>query len=203
MRYFDNQYLAQYLEQGRDLMVFVDSEYLAIADLSDLDDPIQGVGYDSSGRPHKFNYKDIEVIKSGPYYVDQQTLTQQLDNYEQPDKTPQPPEPKSGGKGKSGPDKPPTDEEPPPGLDESRFARKSQSLSDRVDYWSMIKPATTSPHELTSAIATVKAGEYQGLSGIITEASDVHATIRATNSGDGWVWGSVIAVPLTKITIRS
>lgn len=201
MRYFDNHYLAQYLQQGRELMVFVDSEYLEVSDLSDLEDPVEGVGYDSSGRMNKFNYKDIEVVKSGPYYVDLTTLTNQLDNYENPEaaSTVKPDakasKPSSDAPAEDAPedDAPPADEEDP--LAEHKFMRRSHSLDEKVDYWSLINKKKEISM-ITNSLVKVKEGPYKGLVGLITEAG-ANTIVRATNQGEDWTWGTTVIVPDT------
>lgn len=65
MYYFDSEYLGQYLDQGVDLKVFVDKEYITIADRSDLESETYGVGYDLNGKPHTFDYREVELIKAG------------------------------------------------------------------------------------------------------------------------------------------
>lgn len=203
MRYFDNHYLAQYLQQNRDLMVFVDSQYLTISDLSDLEDPVEGIGYDSQGRMNRFNYKNIEVVKSGPYYVDLKGLTNQLDNYEDPQaaSSAEPESPDKGGKKGS---KEPSKEEPPADdaedpLAESTFDRRSFSLSEKKSYWDMIKGSPNESKE-SAGLCEVRQGPFKGLKGFAISHSPVHATIRATNQGEGWTWGSTITLLIEQVS---
>lgn len=207
MRYFDNQYLAQYLQQGRELMVFVDSEYLEVVDVSDLADPVEGVGYDASGRMNTFNYKDIEVIKSGPYYVDLATLTNQLDNYENPEAASAAKPPVKGEKPAAdtpekdaAPEDTPTPDEEDP-LAEHKFMRRSHSLNEKVDYWSMINKKKEISM-VTNSLTKIKEGPYQGLVGLIVESQGGNSTVRATNKGSDWTWGETVIVPDSQLEAR-
>lgn len=202
MRYFDNQYLAQYLQQQRELMVFVDNDYLEVSDLADLEDPIHGVGYTPEGKSRNFNYKDIQIVKSGPFYLDLPTLNKEMDNIENPD-------PASGQDSEKKPAKPKTDKpekpkeddsaamdalpKPDEKLKESKFDRRSHSIDEKVDYWPTIKPKREISM-VTNSLARITRGEYKGMVGIITESSEIHKVIRATNKGDNWTWGSTVEV---------
>lgn len=203
MRYFDNQYLAQYLDQGRELMVFVNGDFLELSSLGDLQDPITGVGYDSEGGMHKFNYKDIEKIKSGAFYLDMAGLTKQLDTYEDPEAAAQEPEaPK--GKAAAKPEEPevdaaskPDDEE---ALKETKFSRRSHSIEEKVDYWPTIRPKKEISL-VTNSLVKVTKGDYAGMIGMITESSELHKVIRATNKGTDWTWGSTVVVAPDDVTM--
>ena len=70
MYYFDNKYLQQYVDagsklSGSNLKVYVNQEWYNITSLSDLQDPIDGIGYDEYGGDHRFDYKSIESIQIG------------------------------------------------------------------------------------------------------------------------------------------
>lgn len=65
MYYFDNKTLQQYIDQGVDLKVSVGNDWFTVADLSDLQDPVEGIGYDHWGSSHYFDYRDIVQIKNG------------------------------------------------------------------------------------------------------------------------------------------
>jgi len=65
MKYFDNKFLKQYLDSGQELKVYVDSDWYSISDMSDLNDPVDGIGYDEYGKSHYFSYRNIEQIKIG------------------------------------------------------------------------------------------------------------------------------------------
>lgn len=213
MRYFDNQYLAQYLQQQRSLMVFVDNDYLEVSDLADLEDPINGVGYTPEGTSRNFNYKDIQVVKSGPYYLDLSTLNKEMDNIENPDaasgqdseKKPSKPKADKPDKatGPSAADDTAIDSLPKPDekLKESKFDRKSHSIDEKVDYWPTIKPKREISM-VTNSLAKITRGEYKGMVGIITESSEIHKVIRATNKGDNWTWGSTVEVVPDDISIN-
>lgn len=65
MKYFDNKFLKQYLDSGQELNVYVDSDWYDISDMSDLSDPVDGIGYDEYGKAHYFSYRNIEQIRCG------------------------------------------------------------------------------------------------------------------------------------------
>jgi len=65
MIYFDPDYLSQYLSMDVKLKVYVDGKYLSIADMSDIEDSTEGVGYRVDGSPATFDYRSIEHIKVG------------------------------------------------------------------------------------------------------------------------------------------
>jgi len=69
MYYFDNRTLQQYLDSGQEVGIFVNSEYLTIADMSDISNPKRGVGYDEFGEANYFSYPAIEKIKVGNGYL--------------------------------------------------------------------------------------------------------------------------------------
>jgi hypothetical protein len=62
MYYFDNEFLVKYLNSGIDLKVYVNSEYLDVADAYDVADPKVGYGYTVYGEPRKFDYRAIDQI---------------------------------------------------------------------------------------------------------------------------------------------
>ena len=78
MYYFDNKYLAQYLDQRVKLSVYVDYEWLDVADKTDVTDKLQGVGYDAYGDASEFDYRDIEQIRAGKTVVTLDMLQQQM-----------------------------------------------------------------------------------------------------------------------------
>jgi hypothetical protein len=62
MYYFDSDFLVKYLNSGIDLKVYVNSEYLDIADAYDVADSEVGYGYTVYGEPRKFDYRAIDQI---------------------------------------------------------------------------------------------------------------------------------------------
>lgn len=84
MYYFDNEYLKQYLQTGQDISVLVNKEYLALADISDVESSDQGVGYNTYGKSQTFNYKDVEAVKVGSNILTVQQLNQKF-NPTEPD----------------------------------------------------------------------------------------------------------------------
>lgn len=77
MYYFDNKYLAQYLDQRVKLSVYVDQDWLTLADKRDVSNPAKGVGYDVYGNAAQFDYRDIEQIRAGKTLVTVDMLQQQ------------------------------------------------------------------------------------------------------------------------------
>lgn len=86
MYYFDNEYLRQYLQTGQTVSVMVNKEYLVVADEADVESPEEGIGYNTYGKPQRFNYKAVEAIKIGSniYTLDQ--LNQKMDPKAEPEK---------------------------------------------------------------------------------------------------------------------
>lgn len=76
MVYFDQNYLKQYLSQGKPLKVYVNGEYYDIADATDLESSAYGLGYNNNGKPTTFAYTDIQQIKSGEHILTLDQLQQ-------------------------------------------------------------------------------------------------------------------------------
>lgn len=92
MFYFDNEYLGQYLDLKKKVTVNVDGEVLTIPSKSDIKDPQQGTGYDESGNPSIFDYRDIESIYVGAEEITIDMLQGEGEPEKQPSKSK--PEPK-------------------------------------------------------------------------------------------------------------
>lgn len=106
MYYFDNITLQQYLDTKSKLYVYVDREWYQIADISDLQDEVDGIGYDVHGQEHRFDYRAVEQIKVGNKIFTLDQLNAQFGN-KSPDKQEKPKsEPSSE-------EEPAIDEEPP------------------------------------------------------------------------------------------
>ena len=86
MYYFDKTTLQQYLDLKRDLQVYVDRDWYSISDMSDLQDNIDGIGYDDNGQSHYFDYRDVEQIKSGNTVFTLDQLNAQFGNPQQEEK---------------------------------------------------------------------------------------------------------------------
>ena len=100
--YFDNEYLKQYLESNQGLEVFVNKEFLTIADASDIENPRKGVGYNVDGKAQYFNYPAIESIKIDGITFTKEQLNQELNPEEAPPAKPS--KDKGEDKSKSGDD---------------------------------------------------------------------------------------------------
>lgn len=105
MYYFDNNFLKQYVDQGVQPKVFVNQEWYQIADMSDLEDNIDGIGYDVYGGDHRFSYRDIQQIKVGEQRIDLEML-QKLKQGKPPEKEDKP------SKNEEPPEEEPETEEP-------------------------------------------------------------------------------------------
>lgn len=64
MLYFDKSYLKDYIKSGLKLKVYVNGDYLTIADSDDLKNAT-GEGMSSNGEMKTFNYKDVDHVKVG------------------------------------------------------------------------------------------------------------------------------------------
>lgn len=72
--YFDNGLLAQYLQTGSRVQVFVMGGYYDINSVSDLQNPVKFVAYDVNGSPSEFKYMEIEHLLINGQVVDMDTL---------------------------------------------------------------------------------------------------------------------------------
>jgi len=102
--YFDNEYLKQYLESNQGLEVFVNKEFLTIADASDIENPRKGVGYNVDGKAQYFNYPAIESIKIDGITFTKEQLNQELNPEEAPPAEPSKDKGEDKSKSKSGDD---------------------------------------------------------------------------------------------------
>lgn len=83
MKYFNNNFLIKLLREYEHIDVYVNQEYLTVHDPQDIVDNDTGIGYNSYGKPVKFNYKDIELIKVGSTTLD----IENLNSEEKPEKS--------------------------------------------------------------------------------------------------------------------
>ena len=94
MYYFDNKFLAGYIDQQSDLSVYVNDDWYQIADMKDISDPIEGVGYNEYGEGFTVDYKNIDQIKVGNRYFTLDQLQAQYTGKDQEDdskkKSPEP-----------------------------------------------------------------------------------------------------------------
>jgi hypothetical protein len=61
-KYFDNTIIIQYAAAGAPLKVYVNSEYLTITGVDDIENPIYGFGMRVDGSMQPFNYADVEHL---------------------------------------------------------------------------------------------------------------------------------------------
>lgn len=104
MYYFDNNLLKQYLDQKRTLKAYDGSNWYEIADQSDLSDMITCVGYDTYGKDHRFDYRDITQVQVGEQLYTLEMLQSFMAGKPAEEKP----------KGKSSESEPSADEEEPP-----------------------------------------------------------------------------------------
>ena len=83
MYYFDNEYLKQYLKSGSTLKVFVNKEFLSIADESDLENSTIGIGYNINGKAQKFHYPAILSVVVDDITFTKEQLNQKLNPEEE------------------------------------------------------------------------------------------------------------------------
>lgn len=120
MKYFDRDYLKQYIDQGVKLRVFANYDWYQVTDASDLASTSTLVGYDDTYDATEIDYRDIEEIKVGNkhYTIDQ---LNGVGSEDAPDKETTP---KPGGEDT---EEPPAEEEPvdkgPKEPDLSHFSR--------------------------------------------------------------------------------
>ena len=122
MYYFDSDYLRQYLNIGKDVVVTVDGEVLTLSDESDVDDSNEGVGFDANGSPSSFQYMDIEQIQVGQNIITLELLQKIMAGTEIPKPDEKPTKP-SEEEPPAEDEAPPEDEEPKPekGVEKSSF----------------------------------------------------------------------------------
>jgi len=118
MYYFDKGILAQYLDQKMPIKVFANQEWYEIADSRDLEDDITGIGYDSYGGDHRFDYRDIQQIKVGSNNVIDLKMLQDLKAGQKPEA--EKPEKKSSD----------SEEEPSPDEEETPTEEKPKKEPD-------------------------------------------------------------------------
>lgn len=107
MYYFDNKFLAQYIDQQVSLKVYANDDWYIISDLSDLENFRRGVGYDEFGNATEFDYRNITKIKAGGQLLTLDKLNAQMTG--KPPEEEEKPEPDAEPE-----EEPAAEEEPPP-----------------------------------------------------------------------------------------
>lgn len=79
MIYFNRNFLSNVLNQQGEFNIYVDGQYLTIIDGTDLIDDVYGYGYDVHGKPTKFRYPNIQILKFGEETYDLVTLQKELE----------------------------------------------------------------------------------------------------------------------------
>lgn len=127
MYYFDRDFLAQYLDQGHRVRVFVNYDWHEIASKRDLESEKTCVVIDDTGDATQVNYSDIEEIKVGNKHFTIAQLQAQFAG-----KEPEESEPKSGGgdtKDAATADAEPAEEEPEEEKEKTPGGDKGPDLS--------------------------------------------------------------------------
>lgn len=113
MYYFDNKFLAQYVDQKIPLKVYANGDWYNIPSLKDLENKRLFVGYDEFGDGTTLDYRTIEKIKVGNHLFTIEQLNTQMGGTsadEKPEKEPSDAEPPTDDTE----EEPPAEEEPKP-----------------------------------------------------------------------------------------
>lgn len=79
-KYFDNVIIGQYALSGVPLKVYVDGEYLTIADSDDVEDPLIGYGMKLNGDMVPFQYNHVDHISASGNKVDLETYNKAMED---------------------------------------------------------------------------------------------------------------------------
>lgn len=79
MIYFNRNFLSNILNREGQFNIYVDGQFITIVDQGDLLDDVEGYGYDVNGKPTKFNYRDVTILKFGEETYDLVTLQKELE----------------------------------------------------------------------------------------------------------------------------
>lgn len=85
--FFDNKTLQQYIDTKLKLKVFVDGQWVTIADRDDVSDTANGVGQDNKGNAIIFDYRDIQQVKAGNNQITLDQLQKQVGGEDKPAST--------------------------------------------------------------------------------------------------------------------
>lgn len=184
--YFDRNYLLQYINQKVKTKVFVDGRFLDIADSSDLEDELHGVGYDNSGNPKFFDYRSVEQVKAGSNLItldqlqQQKTQPDQPSTEEEPTEEPEGEEPTEEEPDDSGSEEPPKGEEEPPADEEpgeeeppAKGPLKAHydpyTIGSRILQESRKMQIHRAKNKVINRMVIIKERPYYNVTGIITE----------------------------------
>lgn len=78
MYYFDNRYLAQYIDQNVELKVYVDNNWYDLVELSDVSNPKKGVGFNEFGESKYFDYRAVKQIQVNGNIITLDQLQKQM-----------------------------------------------------------------------------------------------------------------------------
>lgn len=123
MYFFDKDFLRQQLNTGLPLKIFHAGEWYEVADMSDLNDDVEGIGYNQFGQEHYFKYMEVEQIKTGNKLLTSDQLQSRYgqEPEEKPEGKPKDEEePPLDGGGEE--ELPAEDEEPPKDLEKAHYS---------------------------------------------------------------------------------
>lgn len=175
--YFDREYLSQYIDQRVKLKVYVDGRFLSIADASDLEDDLHGVGYDNAGNAKFFDYRSINKIKAGSELLTLDQLQQQQSAPEEPEAPEGEPKPSS----EEEPEAPeePAEEEPEAPEEESKPKTPQKANYDMYDIGkNLIRESRRNRTRPDGSIVRIMSGYYANQSGIIISEHNSYYELR-------------------------
>lgn len=195
--FFDNGTLKQYLDTKAKLKVFVDGQWVTIADPSDVEDSLNGVGQDNEGNAIIFDYRDIEQIKAGNKQMTLDQLQQQAQPATDPAKKPAPKEePPAEPEGEEAPPEEPMPEEEPEAPEEEEPPVKGPQKASYDPYMvgrNILRESRNTPKskEKGSIVQISDRGhDYYGYRATIVESYSDEYDIRILN----WKRTDVITV---------
>jgi hypothetical protein len=200
--YFDRDYLLQYLNQKSAIKVFVDGRYLNIADTSDLEDDLHGIGYDTAGNPKFFDYRSITQIKVGSNLVTMDQLQQKQsaaptdDSADDVEDTASEPETDDMGSDASSAEEPepeggtsPSEEEPEPKEKPTvQKAHYDPYMIGRMIVAESSKIVANHKSAQNSMVCIAESHEYKNSVGIITKVLPTEYEVRLLNSSVGRIF---------------
>lgn len=194
--YFDRDFLLQYINQKVKTKVFVDGRFIDIADASDLEDELHGIGYDNRGNPKFFDYRSVEQVKAGNKLVtlDQLQKMQSQPTPEEPEEEPEETEPEETPEDMGGeePIPPEGEESPTPEEEPEEEPTGKQPQKAHYDPYmigrKIIQESKKPRRKEINSIVRILEHPYYNITGIITEVIGDSYEIRTLSGG----WGRVI-----------
>lgn len=200
--YFDRNYLLQYINQKVKTKVFVDGRFLDVADSSDLEDELHGVGYDNSGNPKFFDYRSIEQVKAGSNLITLDQLQQKKQQAtapsepekEEPAEEPEGEEPLTDEEPGDAESEPPSEEEPteepegeepPPAGKPGKGSLKAHYDPFQIGRNLINESMKKVPKKELHKIVRIREYPYMNITGVITEVNEKTYEIRPLSGRSG------------------